>query len=187
MKRDAKEEDGDPSYSVGQKDQPTQARWTTVPGTMSNGRPEVSSYRQDYRTFEGSEGLNIQIGWQNRDRGLDGRTSQGLSQCQNERTAGASPEVLSWDDGFKGNLTLPKVHGISHQKASFQRLVREIAVEVAQEMQFQSLALLVLQEAAEAYLMGLFEDTNLCAIHARRFTIMPKDIQLARRIHGEQT
>ena len=85
---------------------------------MFNGRPEVSSYRQDYRTFEGSEGSNIQTEWQNQDRGLDGRTSQGLSQCQNERTAGASPEVLSRDDGFKGNLTLLKVHRISHQKAS---------------------------------------------------------------------
>jgi len=43
-----------------------------------------------------------------------------------------------------------------------------------------------LQEASEAYLVGLFEDTNLCAIHAKRVTIMPKDIQLARRIRGER-
>ena len=44
-----------------------------------------------------------------------------------------------------------------------------------------------LQEAREAYLVGLFEDTNLCAIHAKRVTIMPKDIQLARRIRGERS
>ena len=44
-----------------------------------------------------------------------------------------------------------------------------------------------LQEAAEAYLVGLFEDTNLCAIHAKRVTIMPKDMQLARRIRGERS
>ncbi|RZC31899.1 Histone domain containing protein [Asbolus verrucosus] len=44
----------------------------------------------------------------------------------------------------------------------------------------------LLQEASEAYLVGLFEDTNLCAIHAKRVTIMPKDIQLARRIRGER-
>ena len=44
----------------------------------------------------------------------------------------------------------------------------------------------VFQEASEAYLVGLFEDTNLCAIHAKRVTIMPKDIQLARRIRGER-
>ncbi|KAL3682165.1 hypothetical protein R1sor_000187 [Riccia sorocarpa] len=56
------------------------------------------------------------------------------------------------------------------------------------KLPFQRLssAVLALQEAAEAYLVGLFEDTNLCAIHAKRVTIMPKDIQLARRIRGER-
>lgn len=53
------------------------------------------------------------------------------------------------------------------------------------DLRFQSHAVLALQEAAETYLVGLFEDTNLCAIHAKRVTIMPKDIQLARRIRGE--
>ena len=51
---------------------------------------------------------------------------------------------------------------------------------------FNLYSLFVLQEASEAYLVGLFEDTNLCAIHAKRVTIMPKDIQLARRIRGER-
>lgn len=50
----------------------------------------------------------------------------------------------------------------------------------------ENCCLLLLQEASEAYLVGLFEDTNLCAIHAKRVTIMPKDIQLARRIRGER-
>ena len=50
----------------------------------------------------------------------------------------------------------------------------------------QSSAVMALQEAAEAYLVGLFEDTNLCAIHAKRVTIMPRDMQLARRIRGER-
>ena len=54
-------------------------------------------------------------------------------------------------------------------------------------LRFQGSAVLALQEAAEAYLVGLFEDTNLCAIHAKRVTIMPKDIQLARRIRGERS
>jgi len=44
-----------------------------------------------------------------------------------------------------------------------------------------------LQEAAEAYFVGLFEDTNLCAIHTKRVIIMPKDILLARRIRGERS
>ncbi|GFP98833.1 histone h3.2, partial [Phtheirospermum japonicum] len=54
------------------------------------------------------------------------------------------------------------------------------------DLRFQSSVVAALQEAAEAYLVGLFEDTNLCAIHAKRVTIMPKDIQLARRIRGER-
>ena len=61
-----------------------------------------------------------------------------------------------------------------------------IGVVVQTDLRFQSHAVLALQEAAEAYLVGLFEDTNLCAIHAKRVTIMPKDIQLARRIRGER-
>ena len=73
------------------------------------------------------------------------------------------------------------------RKAPFQRLVREIAQDFNQNIRFQSTAVLALQEAAEAYLIGLFEDTNLCAIHAKRVTIMPKDIQLARRIRGERS
>ena len=72
------------------------------------------------------------------------------------------------------------------RKLPFQRLVREITGDFRADLRYQSTAVLALQEAAEAYLVGLFEDTNLCAIHAKRVTIMPKDIQLARRIRGER-
>ncbi|MDC0367009.1 hypothetical protein OAM67_01135 [bacterium] len=73
------------------------------------------------------------------------------------------------------------------RKLPFQRLVREIAQDFKSDLRFQGSAVLALQEAAEAYLVGMFEDTNLCAIHAKRVTIMPKDIQLARRIRGERS
>merc|ERR1719506_1568609 len=73
------------------------------------------------------------------------------------------------------------------RKLPFQRLVREIANDFKNDLRFQSSAVLALQEAAEAYMVGLFEDTNLCAIHAKRVTIMPKDMQLARRIRGERS
>ena len=80
------------------------------------------------------------------------------------------------------------------RKLPFQQLVREIASDsgvikspLCGKVRFQSAAVMALQEAAEAYLVGLFEDTNLCAIHTRRVTIMPKDIQLARRIRGKRT
>ena len=97
------------------------------------------------------------------------------------------------------------------RKLPFQRLVREIAQDFKTDLRFQSSAVMALQEASEAYLVGIFEDTNLCvsfytkftnarnvrwlsfivhllcqAIHAKRVTIMPKDIQLARRIRGER-
>ncbi|RZR79976.1 hypothetical protein BHM03_00005856 [Ensete ventricosum] len=71
------------------------------------------------------------------------------------------------------------------RKPPFQRLVREIAQAFRTDLLFQMSAVAALQEAAEAFLVCLFEATNLCAIHAKRVTIMPRDLQLARRIRGE--
>jgi histone H3 len=73
------------------------------------------------------------------------------------------------------------------RKLPFQRLVREIAQDFKTDLRFQSSAIGALQEASEAYLVGLFEDTNLAAIHAKRVTIQPKDIQLATRLRGERS
>jgi histone H3 len=75
------------------------------------------------------------------------------------------------------NLLLPR--------ASFQRVVRSICSEIDHDLRFQSQALIALQEATEAYLVGVFEDANLCCIHAKRVTIMKQDMELARRIRGE--
>ena len=72
------------------------------------------------------------------------------------------------------------------RKLSFACLVQEIAQGCKTDLQFQKEAIAALQEASEAYLVGLFKDTNLCAIHAKRVAIMPKDIQLARRIRGKR-
>jgi len=69
-------------------------------------------------------------------------------------------------------------------KLPFQRLVKEIAQQLNADIRFQSSALAALQESAEAYLTILFEDSNLCAIHAKRVTIQPKDLQLAQRLKG---
>ncbi|XP_047408596.1 histone H3.3A-like [Sciurus carolinensis] len=71
------------------------------------------------------------------------------------------------------------------RKLPFQHLVREIAQDFETDLCFQSAAIGALQEASGAHLVGLFEDTNLCAIHAKRVTIMPK-IQLACCIRGER-
>lgn len=71
------------------------------------------------------------------------------------------------------------------RRLPFARLVREIQAQMTRvPYRWQGTAILALQEAAEAHLIGLFEDTNLCAIHGKRVTIMPKDMQLARRIRG---
>ena len=79
------------------------------------------------------------------------------------------------------------------RKAPFCRLTREIMEAVQEKLitkekteRMAGAAILAIQEATESYLVGLNEDTNLCAIHAKRVTIMPKDIQLARRIRGER-
>ncbi|KAF9055411.1 histone-fold-containing protein [Hymenopellis radicata] len=77
------------------------------------------------------------------------------------------------------------------RKLPFSRLVREIALDLTTdvndtyELRWQSSAILALQEATEAFLVHLFEDANLCALHAKRVTIMQRDIQLARRIRGQ--
>ena len=91
---------------------------------------------------------------------------------------------IDWDR--LGALNRCCCRAFAVRKLPFQRLVREIAGDFKSDLRFASGAVGALQEAAEAYLVGLFEDTNLCAIHAKRVTIMPKDIQLARRIRGER-
>ena len=92
-----------------------------------------------------------------------------------------------------GTVALREIH--HYQKSAnllirrlpFQRLVREIAQDFKTDLRFAVQTMAALQEAAEVYLVGLFEDSNLCAIHAKWVTIMPKDIQLARCICGERT
>ena len=72
------------------------------------------------------------------------------------------------------------------RKLPFQRLVREIAQDFKADLRFQSAAVNALQEASEAYLVEIFQDANLCAIHAKRVTIKPSDIQLSLRLRGER-
>merc|ERR1712193_202786 len=71
------------------------------------------------------------------------------------------------------------------RKLPFARIVKDITNHVHGDLlRFTAEALLALQEVTEDFMVHLFEDCNLCAIHARRVTIMPKDLQLARRIRG---
>jgi histone H3/H4 len=70
------------------------------------------------------------------------------------------------------------------RKRPFARLVKEISDAVTPNMRWQAGAMAALQEASEDHLVHVFEDTNLCAIHGKRVTIMVKDMQLARRIRA---
>ena len=71
------------------------------------------------------------------------------------------------------------------RRVPFERLIREIAQEICSYLHFQAIAIRALQEAAESYMIGLLEDSNMCAIHTKHVTIMPKDMQLACKIRGE--
>ena len=72
-------------------------------------------------------------------------------------------------------------------KRAFQRLVREIAKDFKTDLCFTAPSLNALQEATEYYLIGLLDDSNICAIHSKRVTVSPKDVQLALRIRGERS
>ena len=85
-------------------------------------------------------------------------------------------EIRKYQKGT--NLLIPK--------KPFSMLAKEIFQDFKGDFRFQGSTFSALQESSEAYLVGLFEDANLCAIHAKRVTLMPKDIQLARRIRGER-
>ena len=65
-------------------------------------------------------------------------------------------------------------------RLSFQKVVREVAQNIISNMRFQSTAIMALQEAGEAFLVGFFEHASLCMVQAKRVTVMPKDMQLAR-------
>ena len=91
----------------------------------------------------------------------------------------------------RGSLALREIRLLQNSvkllvpKLPFSRLVREItSIYTRREFKFSGESLLALQTMAESYLEGLFADANLCAIHAKRVTVMVKDMQLARRIRG---
>lgn len=108
------------------------------------------------------------------------------------KAAGTSAGVKRAHRWRPGTVALREIRRIQKgtelliQKAPFQRLVREIAEEHKRDLRFQGSAVQAVQEATEAYVISLLSDTNLCAIHARRVTIMPRDVQLALRLRGER-
>ncbi|XP_035989451.1 histone H3.3-like [Fundulus heteroclitus] len=104
------------------------------------------------------------------------------------RSSRASPKKKKFRPGTRALMEIRKYQKSTDlllRKAPFARLVREVCQGFTiQCHRWQVYALMALQEAAEAFLVMLFSDANLCAIHAKRVTVFPRDIQLARRIRG---
>ena len=132
--------------------------------------------------------------WLRRHKPLPGRTKQLRAESLRKKGTAQPAEGGKKPHRYRpGTVALREI--CRYQKSMellirrlpFQRLVREIAQDYKSRLNFASGAILALQEAAKAYLVGLFEDTNLCAIHTKHITIMPKDIQLARHICGERS
>merc|ERR1712130_793434 len=102
-----------------------------------------------------------------------------LEESRNPTDTGPEPSLSVRSEDTKSPPSCSS--GSCHSSVWLEKLPK-----ISRDLRFQSAAIGALQGASEAYLVGLFEDTNLCAIHAKRVTIMPKDIQLARRIRGER-
>ena len=93
-----------------------------------------------------------------------------------------------YKEGCKGLKEIQKYQkgaDLLIRRVPFQRLVREIVQKRREGLKLQSLAVLALQEAGEAFIVGLMEQANLCTIQAKWVTIMPRDIQLACKIRGD--
>nr|AKH40979.1 centromeric protein A [Etheostoma caeruleum] len=120
--------------------------------------------------------------------GASGSTPRSPRLSGSSRKPPASPKKRRFRPGTRALMEIRKYQKSSDlllRKGPFSRLVREVCQSFSHEaLRWQVYALLALQEAAEAFLVMLFSDANLCAIHAKRVTLFPRDIQLARRIRG---
>ena len=137
--------------------------------------------RQDARWHDGTPITVDDVVWSMETLRDEGRPNHRLFYSKVARIERPGPRTIRFV--FAADLR-SRVATLDLQR---KRLVREIAQEFKADLRFQASSVLAIQEAAEAYLVGLFEDTNLCAIHAKRVTVMVKDIQLARRLRGERS
>jgi len=125
-------------------------------------------------------------------RSTGGKAPAGLARAAARRATKAGSKPVVKRRYRHGTVALRDIRKFKRSgelllsKLPFQRLVREVAQEYKNTPRLQASAVLALQEAAEAYLVGLFQDAQLCAVHAKRVTVVSKDIQLARRIRGER-
>jgi len=118
-------------------------------------------------------------------------TPRSKKKSKHPRRSGGleTPGRRRYRPGTRALMEIRKFQKSTHlliPKLPFSRVIREICTKICtRDMRFQFAAIMALQEAVEAYLVTLYEDTVLCAIHAKRKTVMPTDMQLARKIRGE--
>ncbi|XP_034457653.1 histone H3-like centromeric protein A isoform X2 [Hippoglossus hippoglossus] len=123
--------------------------------------------------------------------GTSGSTARSPQRSSGSVVRPVTPKKRRFRPGTKALMEIRKFQKSTDlllRKGPFSRLVREVCQTFSREaLRWQVYAILALQEAAEAFLVMLFSDANLCAIHAKRVTLFPRDIQLARRIRGVDT
>ena len=115
--------------------------------------------------------------------------AQPLGNKKTAPAAGGMKKNFRWRAGTVALREIKRYQKATNMllpRAPFHRLVRQICSGIDSDIRFQSQALVALQESSEAYLTGVFEDSNLCAIHANRVTMMKKDMDIARRIRGDK-
>ena len=147
--------------------------------TLLNSTPKMARTKQTAR-----KGTN----------GADSRMTKASKNIATKAPHKPSSQQLKRKRRFRpGTVALREIHQYQKstelliRKAPFQWVIYEIMRGIQNDLRIQAAAVQGLQEAAEAYLVGFFEDSNLCAIHAKQVTIMPRDIHLVRRICGERT
>lgn len=121
-----------------------------------------------------------------------------IRMCQELAKIKSKPRVSQEQNALREIRRFQKSFQLLIPRAPFHRIVREVTQEVLcakaaagddvdiPNVRYQTAALMAIQEAAEAYLVELFEDSNLCAIHAKRVTLMPRDVQLCRRLQARR-
>ncbi|XP_074654478.1 uncharacterized protein LOC141908356 [Tubulanus polymorphus] len=155
------------------------------------GRDRLSGSISPPRRSRHSSGAHSDPDQPSRSRQSSKSPAKKKGKLPSRKSVGPVPRKRRYRPGTRALLEIrhfQKSTDLLLRKLPFSRLVKEIADNLYshQPLLWQSVALLALQEAAEAYLVHLFEDSLLCALHAKRVTIYPRDIQLARRLRGYQ-
>ncbi|KAI4263872.1 MAG: hypothetical protein L6R42_000999 [Xanthoria sp. 1 TBL-2021] len=174
-------------------------------GGKSVARKSIGGAPKAQRRSSGPDFITLPVDWMSRGLQVGQKANTVLSPTPNPQTSpiqtryccpARNPSLPTFYRTSPPQTTFlpPRMSLLSSYpiQAFFPRLtirkVREIALSLVpaggETLRWQSQAIQALQESAEAFMVHLFEDTNLCAIHAKRVTIMQKDIQLARRIRG---